>query len=440
MRRLSRRTWISLPAVIVLAVAGCTEKKLGTNAPVTVAPTVPAPTVPAPTVPAPTVPAPTVPAPTVTAPAVLASHPAPTPEEYQEFGKKLEAAINAGDQETATRLYRTGDLVERCLDSLGLNFDQGSPTAVEQPTMPDLAAQFIGQVHAGGTFTFLRVVTVDGQPRALIRLILPDQSVGYHELMLTRFPDGQIGVQDMFTFATGEMLSQSMRRMFLSLGVRTEPGISERLTAWEKLYAQHGSRVVSISNDVQQGRFEQALSTYRQLPTELKQDRTIQLLGLIAARGIGGDEYVAMLDEVRKDNRGGTAGDLFSIEYFRLKGQQEECLGCIERLDEAVGGDPYLTYLRGTIFFEGARYAGARAEFEKAIEQEPTIQGAYWSRITVALKEQNHADTLDWLQKTVEKFNVVVEEQDMRANDDYTSFIQSPQFGEFIEWYKSREK
>ena len=226
--------------------------------------------------------------------------------------------------------------------------------------------------------------------------------------------------------------------MFLSLGVKTEPGIVEQLTAWEKLYAQHGSKVVSIGNDVREGRFDQALAKYRQLPTELKQDRTIQLGGLIAARGIGGDEYVAMLDEVRKNNPGNTTGDLVSIDYFRLKGQHDEALDCIERLDKAVGGDPYLSFVRGNVLVEAGRYAAAKAELESAIEQEPTLEDDYWARITVALKEQNYADTLAWLRTIVEKSNAVIEEQDVRASEDYAEFVQSPQFGEFLEWYKSR--
>jgi len=378
------------------------------------------------------------PAPSVTA----SAGPALTEDEYRDFGKRLEAAINACDEGASARLYRFEELAERCISDLSVPVDlrEAYVSGFKKAGTSLLAARVIEDVKKGGTFTFIRVRLVDGRPRVLMRAVVPDEGLNYQELTLVRFPDGQIGVEDVFALTTGEMLSHTLRRMILKVVSESEPRLLGGFTAPERRYATHLLQIHSMQTAVREGRPHEAFAIYRKLPTELQQDKHVQLEGIRAARGINDDEYVQVLEEFRQHHPSDAVVDLISMDYFLLKLQYDQCLECIERLDKAVGGDPYLTHLRGIVFLESARYAAARAEFENAIKQEPTLEDAYWSRITVSLKEQNHADTLAWLQRIVEKMNVAIEEQNIRAAQDYADFIKSRQFGEFIEWYQSREK
>jgi tetratricopeptide (TPR) repeat protein len=379
---------------------------------------------------------PVTPAPSVS----VAAGPALTESDYHDFGTKLEAAINVGDQETAIRLYRVAELAERCISDLDFSeeFRRGYLAGVKKAGAGQMAMQIIDAVKKGGMFKVLRVRSVGGRPHVLIRLVVPDQGVNYQELTLTRHADGEIGVEDIFVLLTGEMLSQTMRRMVINIAAESEPGLLGRLTAPEKLYAKHWSTIQTIITNVREGRLQPAFTLFRQLPIELQRDKVVELMGLSAARGVSDDEYLRLLEEFRLNHPGDATVDLVSIDYYLLKKQHDECLACIDRVEKAVGGDPYLAFIRGNTFFDRGSYTEAKQEFEKAIEQEPTLQDAYWSRITVALKEENHADTLDWLKRIVERCNVVMDEDAMRAAPEYTAFVNSREFSDFHHWLTSQ--
>ena len=49
-------------------------------------------------------------------------------------------------------------------------------------------------------------------------------------------------------------------------------------------------------------------------------------------------------------------------------------------------------------------------------------------------------DVLVWLKRIVEQFNVAIDENEMQAATEYATFVKSPEFAEFHEWYQSRAK
>jgi tetratricopeptide (TPR) repeat protein len=131
---------------------------------------------------------------------------------------------------------------------------------------------------------------------------------------------------------------------------------------------------------------------------------------------------------------------MVSVDFFLLKKQYDECLQCIDRVEQSVGGDPYLHSLRGNIFMEAGRFADAKAACEKAIQMEPTLDETYWSRITVALKEKNHADTAFWLRKIVTQCNATLEVDELRNIPDYAAFAKSEEYEPLRKWYQTQKK
>jgi hypothetical protein len=364
---------------------------------------------------------------------------APTVEECREFGEKLVAAIHAGDRATVDRLYRFAELAERSISDLQLSADfrQGFLEGLLSKGAPQFVAQIVETAQRGGRFTFLRVRTIDGRPRVLVRLVHPREGVNYQEFTLSRFPDGQIATENVYVMMTGEMLSESLRRVVLR-AVSEQPGLLDLLTASEQSYIQHFAKIESIVSDLGEGHYQQALASFRELPPALQQEKSFQILGVRAAAGVSQPDYLQALEEFRRDHPGDASVDLLSIDYDVLKRQYDESLGCIERLNQAVGGDPYLGFLRGNVLRTAGRLADAKAELEKTVAQEPTLDAAYWCRINVALGERNHADTLAWLKRIVDACAMKIDFNQMRAAPDYAAFVASPQFAEFDDWYRRR--
>ena len=84
------------------------------------------------------------------------------------------------------------------------------------------------------------------------------------------------------------------------------------------------------------------------------------------------------------------------------------------------------------------RYDEARAAAEKAVKDEPTLAHGYWIRILVSLREQKHAETLDWAKKWVQTGQVQL--GDLTADPECAAFVQSPQYQELQKWYQARAK
>jgi tetratricopeptide (TPR) repeat protein len=152
----------------------------------------------------------------------------------------------------------------------------------------------------------------------------------------------------------------------------------------------------------------------------------------------GEADYLAALETFRKLYPNDPAIDLHSIDYYLLKKRYDEAHKAIDRLNEAVGGDPYLGVLHGHVWMEAGQFEKARRAIERGIKEEPHLTNGYWSRITLSLREKKHADTLHWLKMIVEKCQVEI--QDLAAVPDYADFVKSPQHGEWQKWYAGRRK
>jgi tetratricopeptide (TPR) repeat protein len=382
------------------------------------------------------------PTPVTPAPPVASFGAPPTEEECREFGKKLEAAVAAGDVGTVRRLYRLDDLVERCFSSLNV------PPVARRKFVAffrdtggtQLPEQLIDATTKGERFTFLRVRMVEGRPCIVMRQIHLQRGGNYHEIFLARYPDGEIAVEDYRLMTTGEKMSQTLRRFFLSVAAADGQVDLATLSPTEKAYLTHLSKLEKLILASRQGRFGDVLATYDQLPTELQKDKTFLLLALGAAQTESKEQYLRVLERFRTYHPDDPALDLHLVDYYWVKKQYKEALKYLERLNQAVGGDPNLLGMRALALVELGLYAEARVEAEKAIQQEPKLETPYWMRIAAAIKEKNYADALTWLKKVVERCEISLDEGAMRATPNFAEFAKSPQFDEFWKWYRSRGK
>jgi tetratricopeptide (TPR) repeat protein len=129
---------------------------------------------------------------------------------------------------------------------------------------------------------------------------------------------------------------------------------------------------------------------------------------------------------------------MVSIDYLFLKNKFDDLIQCLDRIDQAVGGDPYLNVLRGNAHAAAGRFAAARTAHEAAIKAEPDLTEAYTARISLALMEKNHEDTLKWLKAVVEQRGIQI--KDLTKVPEYAEFVTSPQYPEFKQWYAERQK
>jgi tetratricopeptide (TPR) repeat protein len=298
-----------------------------------------------------------------------------------------------------------------------------------------LPRQFLDLISRGGEYKFLRRHAVGNQARLVFRLALPDGAgLNYHDVVLDRAGDGGLKGADVYIFTNGELLSQTARRAFLTTVLRQEQVPVARLEGVEREFQLHFTKVELMNDFERAGQYQQVLKLYDQLPTELQRDKNVMLIRLRAAQNLGGAEYSEAIENLRTFHPDDPSIDLFSITYFLNKKDAPKALEMIDRVDSAVGSDPYLNVLRSDVYLAVNNASAAREAAHTALEEDPTLLEAQWALIAVSLREKNFDETLELLRDIERRF--APRFPDMKALPIYAEFIKSSQYQE---WLKSRK-
>lgn len=159
------------------------------------------------------------------------------------------------------------------------------------------------------SYRFLRVRGVEGETRALFRLV-SDEGDNYHDWVLA---PGQLGpvIVDMDNYATGEPLSQMMRRSMLAAAGVTGPDGRQRIQFAEgrqgAAQVQRLEALKRLATAAQAKDIAAVEEAYNVLPPALRTDRTVISLRL---QGLQGDTaaYLRVLEEAVKQHGDGIVG------------------------------------------------------------------------------------------------------------------------------------
>jgi hypothetical protein len=362
----------------------------------------------------------------------------PTEAEVKQFALDVEKSVRINDAAKTEGLLRTRDLVKKCVSDFGLTekqmqeFMRGADAALKQT---NLSAQIGAQVAKGGSFKLLRVHTVDGRVRALFRLLLGDGGVNYHDYLVSRCDDGSIAMEDAYIFGAGEMFSQTMRRILVPLLSQLNAPNGPTAADLESAKA-----LTEIAKAFQAQKFVVVSSKYKELPKNLQENKSIMLLYIQALAGDekAEGEYVKALERFRKLFPNDACIDFLSIDYYVLKKDFPAALKSVENIEKKTGGDPYLIAMRAMLATEKGDHAQAKKLFVESLKAEPDLEFTHWGRISLALKEKNHADTLEGLKQIVQACNAEI--QDLTESAEYADFVKSKEHREWLKWYASKKK
>jgi tetratricopeptide (TPR) repeat protein len=214
-------------------------------------------------------------------------------------------------------------------------------------------------------------------------MVRAEGGVNYHEVLLAKQSTGPIRGQDIYLYLTGEFMSETLRRLYIAAAANESRGFLARLTGRESTYAKHLSQIQQMNSAIAQGHFRQALQVYEQLPDELKNDKTFLLLRLRAAQTLGDAEYQSAIDALHQLYPDDRSADLLSIDGHVMRKNYAKALDAIDRVDKAVGGDPYLEVVRANTYLKAGDLRSAQQCAGKAIEQDASLEDAYWALVTI---------------------------------------------------------
>lgn len=376
------------------------------------------------------------------APAAVAPAAPPGPplsdQECRRFTDLVERAVATGNVATLNSTIDWDTLIDTATAGIDApaqtrkGFANGLKAALTQER--SLVGQIIARTKEGGAYSLLRIHDQDGQRRALFRMIMPANSgVNYHDFVLARSRSGVVRAVDLYVYLSGEMISQTFRRMYIPTAAHESRGIVARLTGLsgpEKEFVENFPKFEQMAKALREQKFQAVVDTYNQLPAPLKKDKTFLLLRFQAAQGLDEKTYAAAIEDFRTFHPSDPCVDMLSIDYFLLKKQYPRALECIDRLDKAVGGDPYINVLRAGLYLEQGNLDEAERNARRAIEQEPTLSGGYMTMVTVSARKKHYDETLAMLKTLHDKFRVRFD--DLAGSEALTDFVKSPQYQEWL--------
>jgi tetratricopeptide (TPR) repeat protein len=358
----------------------------------------------------------------------------PTEAECRAFAKAMESAARSGDAAAVNSMIDWDAILDQATSgatvspSFKQSFANGFKGALNKPQ--GFAGRIVRSGKDGGSYTLLRYHEVDGEKRVLFRHLFPEEGVNYYDFRLVRRADGKVMATDLYVFMAGENFTQTIRRLFLPMAANESRDVLAKLVGKEADFVKGYPLFTKMSEAMAAGRFDEVTTLFRQLPASIQKEKMALLIRLQAvSKSSDNDAYLAVIDEIRRLFPGDACIDLLSVDGYYLRKQYDEAGACLDRVDKALGGDPYLSVLKATFEVERNRLDEAKAAVRKAIDAEPTLEIAHQLRLQISLKQRKFDDTLEALRSLRDKFGF--KSADLESNAEYAEFVKSPQYKEW---------
>ncbi|MCY1080506.1 hypothetical protein [Archangium lansingense] len=353
---------------------------------------------------------------------------------YVAYSSELEQGINAGDASILDARVDVEKLLERATrdTSAPQVFKDGFATGVRRSGM-QLGKQLVASREDESSFRLLRLRMDGGAPHALYRVVSSQGGVNYLDMELAKNADGQVVIVDFYPYITGEVFSETMRRMFLQAAKEAGYNLMDKLMGKEQEFLKNASKLQEMQQLTQEKKFAEVVKLYNELPQSLRQNKPFLLLRFSASSQLEEAEYQKAIQDFEKAYPNDPCLDLISIDGHMLRKDYATVMKMIDRLDQRVK-DPYLQYLRGSVMLDKGDRKTALGYFKAAVTAEPSLAMAHWVLIGLSLQDKQYKDTARYLD-ALER-DTSVELADLTDLEQYAGFVKSP---EYKPWKKKRD-
>lgn len=371
------------------------------------------------------------------APNVVTAQPV-SEQECRDFARSVTKAVAAGDLEGLNGLFDWSQLYDVVLSGMEMTTRRRRDLVLElrggMNRDYSFTSQMIKNVEAGGTLDYLRTRDDQGRHVILYRMLRPISTGGvdYVEFVPGRGADGEVRAVDVYFFSTADFFTTSLRHILLPILATESRTFVDRLITGERDFVHDFPQVVKMAGLINEGHMREALAIVPGLKPETRRQKAVLVNRLRAAQVIDDNEYSAVLEEFRRAYPHDPCLDLILVDYYVLKKEFVRARESADRLDEAVGGDPYLDVLRANVNMVAGDLKAARDLANRAIKREPGLVPAYVSLLAVSVQEKNFGESLNMLKMLDQKHKIKI--GDLTAVPEYSGFVKSPQYQEWLKY------
>ena len=305
------------------------------------------------------------------------------------FAKEFQAAVNALDGKKVADSIAWAVMADRSVAEIKTSTKTRESLKrgfVSSASKSD--STFVKEMlNSGKDFEFLRAKSDGGKFRLLFRVF--SEGVNYFELYPFRNKAGKIQAFDVYVFATSECMSETIRRLFLTAMPASELE-GGKGSARDDAGAA-GDAMAKATRAIQAGDAAECLRLIETLPKRLQSDKATLLMRIRASASLGDDKYREAIERFQELHPNDPAGDLLGIDLFVVKKDVEGFKRAMKRLDDRVGGDPFLHAVSSSSLLAMGRPELALEEAETAVKKSPS-KFARWAKVRALAGVKRYTD------------------------------------------------
>jgi tetratricopeptide (TPR) repeat protein len=283
----------------------------------------------------------------------------------------------------------------------------------------DIGAMIVDEIKQNGKYSFLHLYQKEGTYFLLFRLFT-NNGINYHEFEVKQDND-KFKIIDAYLFLSGEKMSETIARVYNSFRLLNSASAPNSYK-----YLQALSELGEIKALASKGKYSKAYKKWQKLPSNFTEDKLFLMTGIQIASYLDDKTYLKTYNEFVLNYPNNTGKYLIPLNGFLVHKNYSMAMTCIDSLDKSLDNDPMLNYVRGNLLYEMGNYTEAAKKMSVLIESIPDFETAYYSLLSLYVKDKNYLEATHLLDKIVFTFNYY--------KDDF-----SPILKEYPEFINSKE-
>ena len=275
----------------------------------------------------------------------------------------------------------------------------------------------------------LRITEIDGHQHAQIRVLIGG-GFTYLDLLIVRTPAGQVRLVDFTDLIAGQSYSAQLAELCLPLLAQVTSTPLERLVKGQEDLTVIGTEVPAIRALIQNGKTDEAYKKFLLLPAAFRETKPGLMLRLQITQVMEGEPYQETLAEIDRRYPNDPSMGLALLDWHLLAGRTGKSMHIIDRIDQKVGGDPYLDNTRASAYFLAKDYEAAEVASARACAALPDMLDLWWVRVTINLKRLDHARTAQLLTDMHKQFDLSY--GDLTTLPEYADFVKSKEYHQWM--------
>jgi tetratricopeptide (TPR) repeat protein len=350
---------------------------------------------------------------------------------YDYIGQTIDSTLYSGNTNYLKNIFYKDYILEKVLkdskDKSVQEFNKGFKTGIENF---DYGKTINSEIGESGSFDFLRsYINEEGEYHLLFRMSA-DGGLNYHACKLKEI-NGEIKMIDVYYFMSGDYISNTISDVYKStIASISNSNVLTRL--FKESALSDLLKMNRIKDYMAEQKFEEALVVYETISPEAQKQKIYLLMGMQVAYEVSEEEYQKIIEKYEEVFPNDPSLPLISLDGAFLKKDFNLALGYINKLDRAVGDDPFLDSYRGNVYYEMGDLQNAEKYFFQMYESYPNYAEAYISLLTVLIDQKKYKNALDVLDEFQETFNVTIDSLKDIIKSDYPELINSDAYKNWL--------